>query len=198
MAKKTVKPTTKKPTISKSKQKYPGQEKSITLRPKVKPDPEERDIDILGGDDDEDLEEGPKEERDENEMLLDSEGKPLDPMRHARVRYPSPKKNYVFKEQWYKLIDTVAGRENFQTFHLSQLETLCDLYVEYEVLTKFVRTHGYTYTAFGRQGKAIKTYPQVIQLNKINAEIRSYLKILGLLLVKDVSGKSNTEGNEWD
>ncbi len=116
---------------------------------------------------------------------------------HPFKLYPPPKKNNIFRKKWKEYIENISARANFNRGHLSQLEILCDLYVEYAELSKFVRVNGYTYEAFGRQGKAIKPYPQVLQMNRVLSEIRNYSKALGMLIKKDeTEGKS--EGLGWD
>ncbi len=113
--------------------------------------------------------------------------------------YPPPKKNLIFRRKWKEFIDNVAGRYNFNIAHLSQLEILCDLYVSYESMTKFLRINGLTYETYGRQGRAVKPFPQVQQMNKTLSEIRNYSRILGLLLKKDESlaaGKRDDES--WE
>lgn len=125
-------------------------------------------------------------------------GQPMDTSaKPAKDRYPAPKTSIEFVKRWNKLIGGIVSRENFKIGHLYQLEILCDLYVEYDVLAKFVRTKGYTYAAVGRQGRIIKPYPEVTQMNRVQSEIRSYSKMLGLLLATDRSGESGGEDNEW-
>ena len=113
------------------------------------------------------------------------------------AKYPSPKKNKEFVARWKQLIGGVVSRSNFKMGHLYQLEILCDLYVEYDVLTKFIRMKGHTYTAHGRQGRIVKPYPQVTLLTRVQSEIRSYCKMLGLLMTPDKSGESGGEDSEW-
>lgn len=118
---------------------------------------------------------------------------------HAHVVFPPPKKNPIFVRKWKNLIDTIASRDNFKPVHLFQLEVLCDLFVEYEQLSKWIRTHGYTYTAIGRQGKQIKTYPQVAERNRVKDQIRGYSKMLDLITPKGAGGgKSGKAGGEWN
>jgi hypothetical protein len=153
---------------------------SINLFPKDKPDPE--DMDVVDATTDGHV--------DEAEVASVS-GDPV----HSR--YPSPKKCKEFTSKWRQLIGGVVSRDNFKMGHLYQLEILCDLYVEYGALSKFVRIKGHTYTSVGRNGKDIKTYPQVSLMFRTQAEIRSYSKMLGLIMTPDKSSTSGGEASEW-
>lgn len=146
--------------------------------PKKKVDPEEDVSDILGSDAD-DAELGEE---------------------HPFKKYPPPKKDRAFREKWRELIHTVVKRDNFKEAHLFQLGILCDLFVEYDDLSKFLRENGYTYEAYGRQGKAIKPFPQVGQINKVKTEIRNYSRMLGLLLSKDkdTGGGGGSGDEDWN
>ena len=111
----------------------------------------------------------------------------------------SPKSNPVFTRMWNKLVVEIESRENFKTGHLSQLEVLCDLYLEYYRLDALIEKEGYTYVVSeGRNGTQLKTRPEVVQMNRTRAEIRSYSKMLGLLLYKDTDIKDEDTKDEWD
>lgn len=112
-------------------------------------------------------------------------------------KYPPPKKNPTFRRIWMEFIDNITKRENFKVGHLNSLEILCDLHVEYEELRAYLRKRGRSYQSFGRQGMAWKFYPEVGQLNNVQAQIREYMKMLGLLLKKDHSTESGDEKEEW-
>lgn len=118
--------------------------------------------------------------------------------KNPHVAFPPPKKNPVFRQKWQSLIKTIAMRDNFKPIHLFQLEVLCDLLVEYEQLSKFIRQHGYTYTAIGRQGKQIKTYPQVAERNRVKDQIRGYCKMLDLITPKGAGDGKGKDGGEWN
>lgn len=115
-------------------------------------------------------------------------------------KYPSPPgKGKVFIARWRECILDVALRENFKRGHLATLEILCDLFVEYEILSDNIRENGYTYYAQTRNGDQWKQRAEVIQLNRTRSEIRSYSKTLGLLLVKDKElNDGKDEAKEWD
>ncbi len=164
--------------VRKPRPQYVGEDPHVVIIPDAVPDPEETAL---------------SEEKEEFDL---SEWKGDGP--HPFKLYPPPKNSKVFRRKWREFIENVCDRENFRKGHLSQLEILCDLYVEYEALTKFVRTRGYTYVAIGRQGKVTKTFPEVLQLNKVLIEIRNYSKILGLVLKKDDSTGNSGESEEWD
>lgn len=117
---------------------------------------------------------------------------------HAHIVFPPPKKNPTFVKKWKNIIETVASREGFKPAHLFQLEVLCDLFVEYEQLSKWIREYGYTYSAIGRQGKQIKTYPQVGERNRVKEQIRSYSKVLDLGTAKGAGTGKARNGGEWE
>ncbi len=164
--------------IRKPRPQYVGEDPYAVVVPDAKPDPEEL----------------ARLEKQEEFDLSDWKGDGEHPFKV----YPPPKYSRVFRRKWFEFIVNVSERENFRHGHLSHLEILCDLYVEYDSLTKFVRTRGYTYFAVGRQGKVSKTFPEVAQLNKVQMEIRNYSKILGLVLKKDDSTGNSGEAEEWD
>jgi hypothetical protein len=117
----------------------------------------------------------------------------------SRHKFPPPKKHPIFRKIWMEFIDNISKRENFQNGHLGALEILCDLHVEYEDLRTFIRRNGRSYKSYGRQGMVHKLYPEVGQLNTVQAQIKEYLKTLGLTLKKD-HGTTNPAGerNEWE
>lgn len=122
----------------------------------------------------------------------------FDPSKHAHLKYPPPKNNPVFVRKWKDLVTAIVARENFKQAHLLQLEVLCDLFVEYEQLSEFLRINGYTYTSEGRNGLLVKNYPQVMQLNRAKAEIRNYSKVLNIMLSKDKDKTDEKESSSWD
>jgi phage terminase small subunit len=134
----------------------------------------------------------PKLKADSEEMMIVPEDEA------SKHKYPPPKLNPVFRMKWMRFIDNVSSRENFNIAHLDSLEILCDLYVEYADLQKFIRTHGRTYESLGRNGRQIRFYPEVAQLNKVQAQIKEYSKMLGLLLKKDQGTESGGEAKAWE
>ncbi len=164
--------------VKKPKPAFRGEDPHVVVIPDAIPDPE--DVALL--DDPEEFD------------LSDWKGGG----NHPFNIYPPPKNTRTFRRKWKEFIENVVVRDNFNKGHLSQLEILCDLYVEYEVLTKFVRTRGYTYFAVGRQGKVSKTFPEVSQLGKVMIEIRNYSRILGLVLKKDDTVSGGGEDTSWD
>jgi phage terminase small subunit len=114
-------------------------------------------------------------------------------------KHRSPKQHPVFVRMWNKLIPEVISRENFKDGHLHQLEVLCDLYVEYAKLEALIEQWGFTYVSNGgRSGDQIKIRPEVNQMNRVRSEIRSYSKMLGLLLFKDTDVGQDEGAEEWD
>jgi P27 family predicted phage terminase small subunit len=109
-----------------------------------------------------------------------------------------PNKNPVFVQHWNKLVVEIMTRENFKEGHLYQLAILCDAYVEYYLLKESLELTGYTYTTIeGRNGTQVKPYPEVQQLNRTRAEIRSLSKQLGLILYKDTETRDEVS-DDWD
>lgn len=117
-----------------------------------------------------------------------------------RKKYPPPSSsNGIFVSMWNDFIVDVVERENFKIGHLHQLQLLCDLYVEAEKLQSIIDRKGYTYESDGRGGFQIKPRPEVQLLNRSRAEIRSYSKMLGLLLYKDKEFTDPDEKEEsWE
>lgn len=115
----------------------------------------------------------------------------------AKLKYPPPKKNPIFRAKWAKFINNVIRRENFNVAHLDSLEILCDLHVQYDELQTFIRINGRSYLSVGRSGEMWRLYPEVSQLNRVEAQIKEYTKMLGLLLKKDHGVESDGEEEEW-
>jgi len=187
-----AKKKTKKSTISKDKRvkhgKYIGRERGTEWSEKVIPAP------VPDPEDEETLDDDPLLDGIEEYFKDWPSGK------HPYVQYPPPKKNHIFRKRWKEFIEILATKSNFKTAYLNQLEILCDLYTEYEKLSKFVRTRGHTYEAHGRQGKQIKLYPEVELRKHVMVEIRSVTKQLGLDIKTDDSpgtGGSAQGKDEW-
>lgn len=135
-----------------------------------------------------------------NELKKDPEANVEMPKDEAsKHKFPPPRVHPRFREVWMQFIDDISGRTNFKNGHLNALEVLCDLFVEYDDLRAFVRTQGRTYKSLGRNGAQYKFYPEVDHLHRVQAQIKEYMKMLGLLLKKDKSS-DNPEGEkgEWD
>lgn len=112
--------------------------------------------------------------------------------------YPSPRpENAAFTEYWEMYLEDIGHRENLKKSHLQQLKVLCDISVEYDELQEMLILEGRTYESIGRNGLQIKLRPEVLQLNKILAEIRNYSKMLGLILFKDTATKEEEEEDEF-
>ncbi|MBK7844036.1 MAG: P27 family phage terminase small subunit [Bdellovibrionales bacterium] len=116
----------------------------------------------------------------------------------ADHKYPPPKRHPTFQKIWVEHIDNITARENFKVGHLHSLEILCDLFVEYGELTKFIQENGRSYKSVGRSGVIWKFYPEVAQIKNVQSQIKDYMKLLGLLLKKDHSIESGGEKSEWE
>jgi hypothetical protein len=112
-------------------------------------------------------------------------------------KYPPPKQHPVFQKIWFESIDNVTARENFKISHLNSLRILCDLFVEYEELTQFIEKNGRSYKSTGRSGVVWRLYPEVGQIKSVQAQIREYTKMMGLLLKKDNTVELNDDDDEW-
>lgn len=112
-------------------------------------------------------------------------------------KYPPPKRHPTFQKIWLEQIDNITERENFKIGHLHSLEILCDLFVEYGELTKFIQENGRSYKSVGRSGVIWRFYPEVAQIKNVQSQIKEYMKLLGLLLKKDHAVESGGESDEW-
>jgi len=110
-------------------------------------------------------------------------------------KFSAPKKEKDFKKYWNIFLPQVVERDNFHIGHLQQLEILCDLYVDYNKLTKFVKINGYSFETEGRYGTTSRPHTEVQVRQKVVGELRAYSKMLGLLLNKGLPTEEETD--EW-
>jgi len=127
----------------------------------------------------------------------DPEDGPKPKDKASKHKYPPPKKDPVFRSKWMRFIDALVKRDNFKIAHLDALEILCDFYTEYEELSKVIRTSGRTYESVSRLGTTIKIRPEVLQLEKCQANIRAYTRMLDLFPKKDANTGSDGEDDDW-
>lgn len=116
-------------------------------------------------------------------------------------QYPPPKRHKIFRETWMRFIDSIIRRDNFMLGHLSALGTLCDLMAESHDLSKWIEIHGRSYASVGRQGEVWKLYPEVGLKNKIDSQISTYMKLLGVAPKKDFGpgqGAGDGQKGEWE
>ena len=111
-------------------------------------------------------------------------------------KFPSPHKLKRFKDYWERFIVNVADRDNFNTNHLKNLEILCQLYVDYDLLTEAIKKDGFSYEADTRYGIQIKTRPEVKLKTDLLSEIRQFSKLLGIELNKDQTVNDETSASE--
>lgn len=115
--------------------------------------------------------------------------------------YPAPSEEPEYQRRWYEFLPDIVKRENFKPGHLEGLRMLCDLYVEADMLQQTVKRDGFTYKSVGRNGTQYKARPEVMLLKKAQAEIRTWLKHLGLTLYKDKSTElpptPGSDGDDW-
>ena len=113
-------------------------------------------------------------------------------------KYTYPKDSLMTAEDyWEVFIEDVVQRENFKESHLQQLKVLCQIYVRYDTLSQWIDDNDYTYETMGQSGLQFKEHPNVGVWKKSLAEIRSYSRVLGLLLIKDKANKPAEESNPW-
>lgn len=128
---------------------------------------------------------------------------------HPYTLYPPPNDGKIFKQRWFVFIEPVSKMPSFNYSALLQLETLCDLYVQAALLKKFIDENGFSYdhqtSGNGRGHKTKKSYPEVLQLNKVEVLIQNYLKMLGLTMAthkgirKPPAGPAGAgEEQEWE
>lgn len=166
---------------------YIGQDPAVTVMPAAIDDPE----DILNGSDLDDYE--------EEDFLTQEDLDAYPKGKHPYILYPPPRPSLEFRTYWKAYIEELATKPGFKKIFLYQLEIICALHVENDQLSKFIRTRGHTYETTGRQGRQVKTYPEVGQRNLILREIASYSKALGLTIGGGVTRKSiGGTGNEKD
>lgn len=115
----------------------------------------------------------------------------------SRHKYPPPRKNKIFRAKWMEFIDNVTSRDSFKRAHLETLTLLCDMYVEYEELSKILRTQGRTYKTVTRLGEHLKMHPATAHIDKVRANISKYTRLLDLFPKKDKGGGSEGEEEEW-
>jgi len=113
-------------------------------------------------------------------------------------KYPSPLEDESFKKYWEAYLPSIEDRDNLKKSHLKQLEILCHLCVELDEIRESLSLGGRTYESIGRNGLQIKLRPEVSMIRGILADIRSYSKMLGLVLEKDRKTTKEEEENGFD
>ena len=113
----------------------------------------------------------------------------------SEIKFKSPVGTKEFKKYWTMFLPDIQDRENLKESHLHQLKILCDLCIEYDELKWILDEHGRTNETEGRNGKQIKSRPEVAEMRKVLVQIKDYSRMLGILLYKD---KSKAKGEEED
>jgi phage terminase small subunit len=109
-------------------------------------------------------------------------------------KYPPPKTETIYVKMWNYLLPDIVQRKKFKEIHLHQLEMLCEMYVDHEMLSEFIRKHGHSYKLHG-VNQGYRAYPQVAQLNKVRTEIRYYSTLLGLVISR---GEDRSKSVDFD
>ena len=114
--------------------------------------------------------------------------------------YSSPKDGKIFKKYWNKIVKDLSSRDNFNEGHLYQLEVLCDMYAEYELLRDILDVTGHVYETKSKNGGLyIMPRPEVALMARVRAEIRSYSRLLGLMPTKDKNVTlADSEKDSWE
>lgn len=116
----------------------------------------------------------------------------------SKHKFPPPRKNKIFRTKWMEFIDNVVSRDSFKRAHLETLTLLCDMYVEYEELSKILRIQGRTYKTVTRLGEHLKMHPATSHIDKVRANISKYTRLLDLFPKKDKGGGgAEGEAEEW-
>lgn len=129
----------------------------------------------------------------------DVEAKPAPKDNYSKLKYPPPKKNPLFRQKWARLVDIVAGRPNFKPGHLESLEILCDLYVELEDLSAFLRVNGRSFKVLTTTGDFWRMFPEVAQRDAVRSQIEKYSRNLDLFpnKAKQSKGSDSKDDEEW-
>ncbi len=110
-----------------------------------------------------------------------------------------PRKSEEFVKYWNRFIVDIAERPNLKSSHLWQLQILCDLCVEYEFLKDVIDMGGRTISnGGGRNGDVIRPAPEIQMIQRTIAEIRTYSKMLDLVLMPDTKTNEEEEKNEFE
>lgn len=110
-----------------------------------------------------------------------------------------PREGIQFRKHWENFLPDIKDRKNLKPTHLMQLKVLCDLSVEYEQLHSTIELEGRTYLSVGRNGDQWKIRPEVAQLSRVIADIKTYSNMLGLILAEDdkITNEAEKETNEF-
>lgn len=129
----------------------------------------------------------------------DVEAKPAPKDGLEKLKYPPPKKNPLFRQKWARLVDIVVGRPNFKPGHLESLEILCDLYVELEELSTFIRVNGRSFKVLTTTGDFWRLFPEVSQRDAVRSQIEKYSRNLDLFptKAKTTKGSDSKDDEEW-
>lgn len=108
----------------------------------------------------------------------DTEKMPAPKDAASKLKYPPPRKDPVFRKHWTDLIDLLPKKPSIA--QLKTLEVLCQLYIDYDNLTEFLRVNGRAFKVVTRFSTFRKPHPEVAQLEKVRNGIRGYTAKLNL------------------
>jgi hypothetical protein len=115
--------------------------------------------------------------------------------------FAPPRQGDKFRKYWERMLPKIVNRTNFHESHLFNLEVLCSLYVDYEIITDYFDLMGVdgliTVSEGGRNGPQEKHSILALRRDRLLGDIIRYTKILGLVLAKDVDADDEEEENEF-
>lgn len=111
--------------------------------------------------------------------------------------FKPPSDNPTFVRYWNIFIPEITSRKNFNQGHLEQLRILCEMLDEVEELRDDIKMNGYSFISHGRNGEQEKIRPQVSVLHKMRGEIRSYCRMLNLVIDKGDGKPSESDQDDW-
>lgn len=114
------------------------------------------------------------------------------------LEYPPPSRNKEFRKVWASGIKNLTSRENFDPSHLELFETYCSLIVSRRILDKFIADNGQTYRVHTLTGEIRRTFPEVVERNKVISQILHYARTLDLLPKKDkLKAVPKSQETDW-
>lgn len=93
-------------------------------------------------------------------------------------KYPPRRKGKIYRLRWAELIQIVVDIKAFHEAHLTNLDILCGLYEELEVVNKIIQKDGHLIKSHGM----VRTNPAVPIQRNILKDIQVFTKLLGMTL----------------
>lgn len=126
--------------------------------------------------------------------------------RKEKKTYPAPKDGKKFVEMWYKYLPAIMENPKFREHHLDALEILCSLHQDRQEMEDALQLLGKTFETKDKGVLRVRPRPEILQIAKIRDQIKNYMVVLGLTLVKHrdrkdqdhMAGASSGENDKWD